>query len=198
MNRALVYDIEISRAIPPKSGQLEAGVDYCEGWHDHAGMGVAVVGCYDYLHDQYRVFCGDNIAGFVDLLLDRSPLVGFNNISFDNAVLRAAGYFPPDLTEDHCYDILREVWVAEGLGTVFSPKTHGGYGLDKLCMLNFGVGKSGNGAIAPIEWQRGEVGSVVDYCLRDVWLTKRLFDIVLAGYPIVVGADDRQHILRFP
>ena len=55
-----------------------------------------------------------------------------------------------------------------------------GYKLESWASANFGAGKTGDGAMAPVDWQRGRYGSVVDYCLADVWLTKRLMDRVLA------------------
>src|SRR3990167_9078166 len=36
--RALIYDLEIKRAIPDKHGASIPGIKYCAGWHDHAAM----------------------------------------------------------------------------------------------------------------------------------------------------------------
>ncbi len=52
----LIYDIEIRNAIPDRNGATEPGVQYCEGWEDHRGMGIAVIGCYDYAADPYHPF----------------------------------------------------------------------------------------------------------------------------------------------
>ena len=67
----LVYDIEIVNAIPDREGIKKEGVEYCEGWGDHAGMGISVIGAYDALEDRYRVFCEDNGNDFA-----AAPLVG--------------------------------------------------------------------------------------------------------------------------
>jgi hypothetical protein len=40
----LVYDCEIKKCIPDRNGVIDANLDYCEGWHDHANMGMSVVG----------------------------------------------------------------------------------------------------------------------------------------------------------
>ncbi|HEY9881550.1 MAG TPA: hypothetical protein V6D29_24060, partial [Leptolyngbyaceae cyanobacterium] len=40
--RTLFYDTEIARCIPDRWGK-DSRYEYCEGWHDFAGMGVAVV-----------------------------------------------------------------------------------------------------------------------------------------------------------
>lgn len=183
---AIIYDLEILLAVPPRRvGDapvvLESGIEYCAGWHDHAHMGITVLGCYDYLEDRYRVFCDDNKDEFKLLVANRVPLcVGFNNIPFDNQVLvHTPGWHSPNDTM--CYDLLRQTWEAAGLRPTFASATHGGFGLDAMCETNFGTKKSGNGALAPVDWQQGRTGKVIDYCLNDVRLTKQLFDAVLAG-----------------
>jgi len=171
---ALIYDLEILNAIPPKNPQDEFfGMDYCEGWHDHKGMGISVICAYDCLMETYRVFCEDNWHGLLPLLNERAVLVGFNNINFDNKVLRANN-IPVD--DEKCFDILREIWKADGLGPEYETHSHNGYSLDDCARANFGFRKSGNGALTPIHWQEKKIGSVIDYCLRDVFLTKRLYD----------------------
>jgi hypothetical protein len=176
--RALIYDIEILKAIPDRNGQRLEGIEYCEGWHDHANMGIACIGAYDYVEDRARVFTEDNMSDFLDLCDDRDVLVGFNSIPFDNAVIAATRNIDL-LPEARCYDILRELWAAAGLPPAFDPRTHGGYGLDATCEKNFGTNKTGNGALAPVLWQRGEIGKVIDYCLNDIRLTKQLFDRII-------------------
>jgi len=44
----IIYDIEIAKAIPSKSEPKEEGVEYCKGWGDHAGMGIACLCAHDY------------------------------------------------------------------------------------------------------------------------------------------------------
>ncbi len=170
-----VYDLEIIKAIPPKEGILEQGIEYCAGWHDHANMGVSVIGGYDFGDDRYRVFTKDNWGEFANLYRDSKKIfAGFNSIPFDNSVLKACGIV--DIAEDRCFDLLREVWKAAGLGPTFEYPSHAGYSLDAVAKAN-GVGqKTGHGAIAPVDWQRGNIGTVIDYCLQDVALTKKLID----------------------
>lgn len=184
---ALIYDIEIVKAVPDKKSPRLEGVEYCAGWEDHANMGISVIGAFDYKEDRYRVFCDDNFREFKELCEKRTPLVSFNGLGFDDKVLTKCGVI--DLTKeakklrnDHgvyggaSYDILVELWSAAGLARTFNYPTHIGFGLDATAKANFGGAKTGNGALAPVEWQRGNVGAVIDYCLQDVRLTKRLFD----------------------
>lgn len=194
MEHYVIFDIEILKAIPSSKEPVIEGIEYCGGWTDHQGMGISCIGAYDYYTDRYRVFCADNFAEFQAILTLPVTLVTFNGINFDNRVLAANG-FAFDGEVKH-YDILREVWAAAGLNPdVFNPRTHGGYGLDVCAGTNFGAGKTGNGALAPVEWQQGKIGSVIDYCLNDVRLTKMLFDLILSndefkhpktGYPMKI------------
>lgn len=177
MKNALIYDIEIRKAVPDRRNPNQEGVEYCAGWEDHKNMGVSVVGVYDYNTDRYRVFMEDNIHELAELVRDRSTLVSFNGVGFDNKVLEH--HMNPMLLElSKCYDILREMWVAAGLAPEFDYRTHGGYRLDDTAYVNLGISKSGDGGNAPVLWQQKEIGTLVDYCLEDVRITKRLFDRV--------------------
>lgn len=181
---AIIYDCEIIKGIVKKGESRLPDIEYCDGWRDFANMGISVIGAYDYLEDRYRVFCADNFPQF-QALLDRANLViDFNGTQFDKPLLAANNLH---FDSDKHYDILREIWKAEGHDPdKFDYRTHGNYGLDACCRANFhGYAKSGNGALAPIDWQRGDIGSVIDYCLNDVRLTKELVDkIRLEGWII--------------
>jgi hypothetical protein len=180
----IIYDCEIINAIPNRDGSKLKGIAYCAGWRDFENMGVSVTGVYDYVEDRYRVFCDDNKAELAELIHGRKALcVGFNNIPFDNRLLFAAGWPCPN--DEMSYDLLREIWIAAGLPPTFDHKTHGGFGLDAVCEKNFGTKKTGSGALAPVLWQHGQKGQVIDYCLNDIRLTKQLFDDVLQEKNII-------------
>lgn len=199
--KALIYDIEIVKAIPERSGTRDLDIEYCAGWQDHANMGISVCGGFETETNRYRVFCTDNLHEFALAVERADVLVGFNNIAFDNAVIRAA-WQPvvklPKNWEAKSYDLLREIWLGAGLAPEFNYKTHGGYGLDAVCEKNFGTKKSGDGALAPKMWQRGMIGNVIDYCLNDITLTKQLFDRVLMNGVIISPKDGKTISIRHP
>lgn len=176
----LIYDLEIVRAIRSNDQEpFKIGIEYCGGWDNKANMGISCLCVYDYAEDRYRVFFEDNMGAFYELA-DKRTLVGFNSISFDDEVVKAyaqlRGLKAAVKTK---YDLLVETWIAAGLPGVFqSNATHGNFGLGKMAQANLGIGKSGSGALAPVDWQQGRRGTVVDYCLHDVWMTKRLIDLV--------------------
>jgi len=174
---ALIYDAEIINMVPMRNEPADIKLTYCKGWEDHAGMGVSVVCCYDYVEDRYRVFTKEGWDDLQNLMNSRQLLVGFNNARFDDRLL-AACKVATSLVKR--YDVLAEMWRASGLDPDrFDFKTHGGFSLDATAKVNLNEGKTGEGgAMAPALWQRGAYGQVIDYCLQDVKLTKRLFDRV--------------------
>lgn len=124
----IVMDIEIKNAILGKGEKHHRGIEYRKGWTDYENMGVSIIGVYDCMEGRSRVFLEDNMDEFRALVEDDDnwPLCGFNNIAFDNAVLRHNGI---DIPEEACYDILREIWIAAGLAPSFRYPTHRGFPL---------------------------------------------------------------------
>ena len=171
--KLLIYDIEIVKAIPPRDGKRIEGVEYCRGWDDHASMGVACICAFDYVEMRYRVFTKGSFDQFEALAASRL-VVGFNSISFDDSVCQHNG-----INVKTFYDLLREIWTAAGLPPTWQNIDHAGYGLDATAKANGLSGKTGHGAHAPVQWQRGEHGKVIDYCLEDIRQTKSLIDKVM-------------------
>lgn len=176
----LCYDIEVVRAIPDRHTLPIVGIEYAASWTDFANMGIACICAYDYVEQRYRVFTEGRYGDFLLLAQRRSPLVGFNNVNFDNRVIAAVlGGGGSCFTPGVSYDLLLEIWAANGLGPVFTPATHDGFGLDAVASANDLGRKAGNGALAPVWWQQGEYGRVIDYCLQDINLTRKLFDLAV-------------------
>ncbi len=175
---AVVYDIEIVKAVPTRGVENTPGIEYCKGWGDKKNMGISVLGAYDFVDERYRVICEDNKEEWLDLINDRDLIVSFNGIKFDNEVVKHVWGYEVPLEKN--YDILVEMWRAKGFNPdAFVNETHGGHGLDVTCKANGLQSKTGHGAFAPIEWQRGNIGHVIDYCLQDVKLTKELFEAIM-------------------
>jgi hypothetical protein len=181
--RPIIFDLEIVKAIRSAKEKPIPGIEYCRGWGDHAGMGISVLCAVDDVSQRTFCLCKDNGPSEMQKFIDdkETLFVSFNGFNFDAKVVLAS--WGIQIPEERHYDILRELWTASGLGPSFNPKTHGGFGLDAACIANNHGGKSGNGALAPVNWQRGNVGDVINYCLHDVWLTQMLFNkIIFTGY----------------
>jgi len=169
----IIYDCEIKKAIADENHSAIDGIEYCDGWKDFVNMGISCIGAYDYITGRYRVFCEDNFDEFQKLVDRHNVVVGFNSIAFDNRLLAANGI---SVETEKSYDILVAIWKGAGLSAEFSDPSHIGFGLDDVCKTNFGLDKTGHGPTAPVLWQQGKIGAVIDYCLNDVYLTKMLLD----------------------
>jgi hypothetical protein len=172
----VVYDCETQNVIPTKGEEPLPGIEYAMGWGDHAGMGISCLCAYIW-GEGYRVFLQDNFAAFAQLAMqDSTLLIGFNNRAFDEKLLAAClGVHVP---EHRSWDLLREVRRAKGA----NPDAPGGGtgGLDGLSRANFLPGKEST-ANSPLLWQQGKRGAVIDACLKDVMLTKKLVELALSS-----------------
>lgn len=159
----VVYDLEIKKTIEQCS----------KGWNSHDEMGISVGCAFDYRTMRYRIFMDDNLQELVDRLNETQTLVvAFNHIGFDNKLLRGSGYkLKPD-SDLHNYDML--LVSRKGAG-VHSPFVKGFRLDDHLEALQFPM-KTANGALAPIWWQEGKMGTVIDYCANDVRVERMLFE----------------------
>ena len=164
----VIYDIEIFKAVPDRHSERLDDIQYCDGWNDKENMGVACICAYDTRDARYRVFTDGTFQDFQELVADRF-VVGFNSITFDDVVCGHEG-----IAVKTSWDLLQEMWVADGLGREFRGRTHGGFGLDATAKANNVGYKTGYGGTAPVWWQRGRYGHVIDYCLNDVKLTWEL------------------------
>ena len=184
MKKILIYDCEIIKAIrEPKKVDL-AHLEYCKGWDDYENMGISVIGV-NYItekvdeifnHNINSTVAMDSLDAFQDRLDVTDILVGFNNQSFDDKLIKANGFVIPEHTVN--YDLLAEIWEGAGLGREFVYPTHAGFGLDAICKAN-GLGeKSGDGAKAAILWQKGKHQEVMEYCENDIKLTRKLFNLI--------------------
>lgn len=181
-----IYDLEIENPIPPKDGVLLPEIKYSKGWDYPATMGIACICVYEYTTDTVRTFGEYEMEAFQRLIDSHDVAVGFNNIKFDNAVLRTA-----DITIDDkkCYDIFAE--IQKQLGFVKGCR------LDDCVKANFPshAGKNGDGAMAPVLWQQGYKTRVIDYCQNDVRLTKMLLDRILR-FGFIYDPTDKSKQLR--
>lgn len=188
---ALLYDLEIIKAIPPKHGQRNPELEYCNGWGDHANMGISVIGyamgeIISPTHiawDEPSYLIGDayGLRSFEGLInpsvLNHQPLLtGFNSLNFDDKLMRANG---GDVLTD--YDLLVEARIAAYGSDDYrdAPVGHS-YKLSVLAEAN-GLAKTGTGANAAEQWQRGQHQAVIEYCCHDVEITCKLLNLGLKG-----------------
>ena len=100
----IVYDIEIVKAIPDRKYANTPGIEYCAGWRDFAGMGIAVLCAIDLVELVPRVFLADNMDEFKRWSEGR-VLCGHSNHAFDDEILKATGNW----TAAGSWDLLRHL-----------------------------------------------------------------------------------------
>jgi hypothetical protein len=138
-------------------------------------MGISVIGL-QIDGEPYPVFSAEEFDSQL-CYLGVTCLIGFNSRAFDDKVMAANGSTRA-ITR---YDLLEEVRVAAGYTADHRSVPKGySYSLDAIARAN-GVAKSGNGALAPRQWQNGEFRAVINYCLNDVEITSKLLYLGQAG-----------------
>lgn len=163
----IIVDVEIKKAILGRGEAPTPDIEYCGGWRDFVGMGISCVCTYDINSHLSRVFLEEDLGDLAVYLYGKRT-AGFNTKRFDALLLHEHGI---DVELDQHYDMLEQIWIALGLNPdKFYPRTHGGWGLDAVCQATLGIAKTGHGALAPVWWQQGKRGRVIDYCLNDVWM----------------------------
>lgn len=198
MLKTLFFDCEIAKCIPDKYCPNNPRYEYCQGWTDFKGMGVAIVCAYA-SWSGYHSFVKEDLPEFQKLVNEADKIVGFNSISFDDNLLTANG-----IEIATTYDLLCETRVASGQPPHYTPgETRGGYALEQLARANLGRGKTGKGELAPRRWQEGRYKEVVEYCFNDLGLLRELYERKSAltdptnGSVLFLRGGDRCSFLKY-
>jgi len=133
-----------------------------------ADLTVALVGVHDSETDAYTSYIVSELPELWKILEHTDVLVGYNSNHFDIPLLNK--YYPGDLTHIQSVDLMFEIY--KRLGRRLK--------LDAVAEATLGLRKSGQGSQAMEWWRKGEVEKVRAYCLRDVEITKKIFDYARA------------------
>jgi len=196
----IVLDVEIAKRIEELpdgwNATAQMGVGVCCIWHRETSEMQSVVGA-----DQDR----QKLQELRDLCLDPAitEIVTWNGVNFDYPVIfgisRQAWL---DRTNSKVQvlrktllkksnDVLRRCWLGLQLNPDrFAPRTHGGWSLDAVAKAMLQKEKNGEGRLAPVWYQEGQIDRVVNYCSTDVHLTNEI-DILANHLGYVLGARKR-------
>jgi hypothetical protein len=176
--RCIVFDIEIAKPIP----LLPDGYPDWE-FARKGGCGVGCVVLYDYRTERYHLYDNTMLGACIDHLNSADYIISYNGDRFDIPVLEATSGRP--LTAKS-FDLLHLIWDAIG-----ESDFHKGYGLGNVAWRTLGLEKSGSGENAPILIQQGRWAECLDYCLNDVYLTKKVLEAVgETGCIIDINGED--------
>ncbi len=157
----LVFDIETSNFF------TDPGV----GWDNFGALKISVVGIYSYLRNEYVCYEESEVEKMAELFRSASRIVGFASNHYDIPVLNLYFQKLKDREELNLWEKER-VDLAEKL----EMQTGKRISLSKLAEANLGVKKDHHGSEAIGMFARGEIAKLKEYCLKDVRLTKELYD----------------------
>jgi len=153
--RTVVFDIETANWMSET------------GSGDPADLTIALVGIHDSETDSYNCYLEHELPQLWPILERTDMLVGYNSDHFDIPLLNK--YYPGDLTRIKSLDLMDEVY--KSLGRRLK--------LDSIAEGTLGKKKSADGLQSLRWWRQGEIEKVRQYCLKDVELTKAVFDYAL-------------------
>ncbi|PIU57928.1 MAG: helicase [Deltaproteobacteria bacterium CG07_land_8_20_14_0_80_38_7] len=156
----VIFDIETQRSFEEVGGRDNLNK-----------LGISVLGAYLYSSNEYVIFEEKELPEFEKILQKKPLLVGFNSKKFDCTVLQPYMNFNLKLIPQ--FDILEE--ISNTLGHRLS--------LDSIAKATLKVSKIGSGLDALKYWANGEIDKLKKYCLKDVEITKNVYEYGAAnGY----------------
>ena len=137
------------------------------GKNDPLALDISLVGIHDSETDTLDSFLVADFPRLWKVFEKADAIVGYNSDHFDIPILNK--YYPGDLTRIKSIDLLKEI--------------HGVLGrrvrLDAVADGTLGMKKSGNGLDAIRWWREGKIDLIREYCLKDVEITRKVFDYAL-------------------
>ncbi len=137
------------------------------GRGDLSQLELTIVCIWDSATNEYSSYLKEELPKLWPILERSDMLIGYNSDHFDIPILNK--YYPGDLTRIKSLDLMKE--VQEVLGRRLR--------LDTLAQATLGKKKSGKGDMAMEWWAKGEIEKLRKYCLKDVEITKDLYEYAL-------------------
>ena len=139
---------------------------------DTSEFRVSVLGAYISWENKYLAFLEKDLNVFIDLLKECDLVVGYNHCWFDLPVLQKYANF--NLKSLPTYDLMLEVEKKIG----FKVK------LDDLCKATLGKQKTDKYEVFRHYYADKNWYPLIDYCMHDVLLTEKLFELSKTGKPL--------------
>ena len=155
MMRKIVFDIETSNTFSDVGSSNAADLD------------ISVLCLHDSETNEYRHFLQEDFTELWGIIEGADMLIGYNSDHFDIPLLNK--YYPGDLSQIKSLDLLKE--IHKSLGRRIK--------LDSVAQATLGEKKSGHGLEALRWWRNGERQRVIDYCIQDVKVTKKIYEYAL-------------------
>ena len=146
--------------------------DVEDGWDGlrRGDGGVSCLTLWDSTSERPYLFDESTLDVALDFMERANIILTFNGVDFDIPCMEGVleRRLPP--TVQHI-DLLQVIWDSLPI----AANTRKCYTLGELGERTLGISKSGSGAMAPILYAEGRWGELLDYCLGDTMLTRKLF-----------------------
>ena len=154
-------------------------------------LGISVLGAYFYADEKYRAFEEREIPEFEKIIRElahkkNGQLIGFNINHFDLPVLQP--YISWSLRELPTLDLMNDVEIGAGFRV----------SLDNLAQNTLNSQKSGDGLQAIRWYKEGKIGEIKKYCLKDVELTKNLYEYGVKNAGVYFFSRDAMNKVPVP
>ncbi len=141
------------------------------GWDNFSALRISVVGAYSYAQDRFFMFEESQVKEMAKLFAGAKRLVGFSMNRYDVPVLnnyfQKLGAGAPNLWSKDRVDLLEEIEL------VAKQKVS----LGRLAEMNLGIKKERHGSEAIALYRDGKMDELKAYCMKDVEITKALYDL---------------------
>ena len=163
-----------------------------EGWQllRQGEGGISTLVMWSNASGRPHIFGESTLDEAVSMLEAADCVLSFNGVGFDIPVIE--GVFGRELALKHHVDMLQLIWQAQGEGN-----RHAGFILGECSERTLGTTKSGDAVLAPQLAEDGEWNTLIDYCLTDVVLTRKLFQYA-QNHGGIIGLDGDPFPLEFP
>lgn len=148
----LVFDIETKNTF------------FDVGENDPAKLDISVVCIYDFATNTMKSFQEHELKNLWPYIENADSLIGYNSDHFDIPLLNK--YYAGDLTKIKSIDLMKT--IQKSLGRRIK--------LQDVAIATLGVSKSGQGLDAITWWKNGEIDKIIEYCLKDVSITRDLYN----------------------
>ena len=177
----LVFDIETQNFF------TDPGV----GWNNFGALKISVVGVYSYEQDKYLAYEEDQMEELAELFLNAKTIVGFASNRYDTPVLNL--YFRKLKNRE-----VLNLWTKDRVDLLeeIEKQTGERVSLSRLAEANLGVKKEGHGSDAIGLYERGDMEALKTYCLKDVEITKGLYDLYLKNRALLLPQRNGSDAIR--
>lgn len=172
--QTLVFDLEISRPVDPKTG----------GWETarNGGCGISCAVIWDSVIGHPLIYDQHTMEECAQHIESAERVVTWNGKAFDQPCL--SGFLGRNVEFPDHYDMLEKVWQAIG-------KRKKGYSLGDVCQRTLHRGKIDTGENAPRLFAEGRHAELHSYCVSDTYLTRALYNHILeCGHIVDVNGHE--------